>query len=70
MDIDFPCVCGHEALDHPKIGKYGYIMCEECFRENINSWRIRELSCKEYKPDNLRYLEMKAEENKHANINA
>jgi hypothetical protein len=50
----YPCICGHNYYTHQ--AKYGnfYGICK------LFLW----CNCRKFKPDNLRYLEQKAEETK------
>jgi hypothetical protein len=69
LTIDFLCECGHDMADHPKVGRYAhysgsagdYMVCDKCFRANRPAGikQLDSIECREYVPDNLKYLEDK-----------
>lgn len=69
---NFPCTCGHLEIVHPpnknyrtlgELGIYPYAVCDGCFLKNrVNGiQQLGTVDCKEYKADNLLYLEQLSE---------
>lgn len=48
VDLAFPCICGCLAGDH---AMHMPNLCKFCFNESCD--------CYDFRPDNLKYLEMK-----------
>jgi hypothetical protein len=69
MKIDFPCTCSHSKGMHNPIkwkNRKGSAHCfkqDACYAEYYNFNDNDNLcKCREYKPDNLKYLEMLSEQ--------
>jgi hypothetical protein len=59
QELDFPCTCGHENSAHRKenawqdgAGRYCMII------EHVNGQAVYVDMCRDYKRDNLKYLEI------------
>lgn len=57
---NFPCVCGHYYTEHAVSDFWKYEkFCLECGMDDIDK-NSKTVTCPEYKPDNLKYLENRA----------
>lgn len=52
------CICGHEKDFHSEIpGNFEVINCKKCLMIWQSRWSVEKIICKEFRLDNLRYLE-------------